>query len=292
MSTRASLLGHGDDPVLRAGDGAAHEQQIALGVDPHHPQPELGVALGALVAGHPLPFDDARRVGARADRAGLAVAGVAVRGRAAAKAMAMNHALEAAPLGGAGDLYQLAGGEDVHLHLRAERRGLTAVHGEHAEHARRGIEPCLLGVTDLGPGGRLLPPGAESQLNSTLPHLHHMARPSLDHGDRHGGAVLREDAGHAQLPADQSCAHRYSTLISTSTPAGRSSLVSASMVWGRESLMSSRRLWVRSSNCSRLFLSMCGLRNTVHRSVLTGSGIGPDTCAPVFSAVRTMSAAA
>ena len=56
--------------------------------------------------------------------------------------------------------------------------------------------------------------------------------------------------------------------------------------------MSSRRLWVRSSNCSRLFLSTCGLRSTVQRSIFTGSGIGPDTWAPVFSAVRTMSAAA
>src|SRR5688572_29151958 len=56
--------------------------------------------------------------------------------------------------------------------------------------------------------------------------------------------------------------------------------------------MSSSRLCVRSSNCSRLFLSTCGLRSTVQRSVFTGSGIGPDTCAPVFSAVRTMSATA
>src|SRR5437899_6696840 len=47
-----------------------------------------------------------------------------------------------------------------------------------------------------------------------------------------------------------------------------------------------------SSNCSRLFLSMCGLRSTVHSCRLVGSGMGPETCAPVFSAVRTMSAAA
>src|SRR3989440_3310624 len=85
---------------------------------------------------------------------------------------------------------------------------------------------------------------------------------------------------------------RYSTLISTSTPAGRSSLVSASIVCERESSMSISRLCVFSSNCSRLFLSMCGLRSTVHSCRLVGSGIGPETCAPVFSAVRTMSAAA
>src|SRR5438309_1985605 len=84
----------------------------------------------------------------------------------------------------------------------------------------------------------------------------------------------------------------YSTLISTSTPAGRSSFVSASTVWERVSMMSISRLWVFSSNCSRLFLSMCGLRSTVHSWRFVGSGMGPDTCAPVFSAVRTMSAAA
>src|SRR5213592_4836744 len=85
---------------------------------------------------------------------------------------------------------------------------------------------------------------------------------------------------------------RYSTLISTSTQAGKSSFVSASTVCDRESRMSISRLCVFSSNCSRLFLSMCGLRSTVHSCRLVGSGMGPETCAPVFSAVRTMSAAA
>src|SRR5437762_6628173 len=85
---------------------------------------------------------------------------------------------------------------------------------------------------------------------------------------------------------------RHCTLISTSTPAGRSSLVSASIVCERESRMSIKRLCVFSSNCSRLFLSMCGLRSTVHSCRLVGSGMGPETWAPVFSAVRTMSAAA
>src|SRR2546428_600114 len=94
------------------------------------------------------------------------------------------------------------------------------------------------------------------------------------------------------LPISPFMPRLYSTLISTSTPAGRSSFVSASTVWDRESRMSMSRLCVFSSNCSRLFLSMCGLRSTVHSCRLVGSGMGPETCAPVFSAVRTMSAAA
>src|SRR5213594_1560039 len=73
----------------------------------------------------------------------------------------------------------------------------------------------------------------------------------------------------------------YSTLISTSTPAGRSSFVSASTVCERESRMSISRLCVFSSNCSRLFLSMCGLRSTVHSCRLVGNGMGPETGAQV-----------
>src|SRR5262245_44114701 len=53
--------------------------------------------------------------------------------------------------------------------------------------------------------------------------------------------------------------------------------------------MSSSRLWVRISNCSRLFLSMCGERLTVNFSILVGSGIGPRTWAPVRLAVFTIS---
>jgi hypothetical protein len=53
--------------------------------------------------------------------------------------------------------------------------------------------------------------------------------------------------------------------------------------------MSSIRLWVRISNCSRLFLSMCGERLTVNFSMRVGSGMGPRTCAPVRLAVSTIS---
>src|SRR5215218_5556518 len=53
--------------------------------------------------------------------------------------------------------------------------------------------------------------------------------------------------------------------------------------------MSSRRRCVRISNCSRLFLSMCGERFTVKRSISVGSGMGPRTRAPVRLAVFTIS---
>src|SRR2546425_11613900 len=124
MAARASLLGHGDDPVPGARNGAPYEQEVALRIHLDHGEPELGVPLGPHVARHPLAFDDARRVGAWADGAGLPVARVAVGPGAAAEAVPVHHALEAATLGGAGDLDPLAGGEDVDLDLRARHRRL------------------------------------------------------------------------------------------------------------------------------------------------------------------------
>src|SRR3954470_7103853 len=291
MAARPSLFCHSHDSVFGTRDGAPHEEEVPLGVHPDHPEAQLGVALSTHVSGHPLALDDPGRVGTGADGAGLPMPGIPVRCRTAAEAMAMHHALESSALGGAGNLHQLPRGKDVDLNLGARSRSL-AVHREAPQHLRGGFQAGLLGVAQFRLGGALGTTAAEAQLNSSVSHLHHAAGARLDDRHRYCGAVFIEDPGHAELAADQSHAHGYSTLISTSTPAGRSSLVSASIVCGRESLMSMSRLWVRSSNCSRLFLSTCGLRSTVHRSVLTGKGIGPETCAPVFSAVRTMSAAA
>src|SRR5690606_14954301 len=94
MAALSSLLGHGHDPVLRAGHRPAHEQQIPLRIHLDHREPELRVALGAMVPRHLLALDDARRIRAGPDRAGLAVARVAVRGRTTAEAVPVHHALE------------------------------------------------------------------------------------------------------------------------------------------------------------------------------------------------------
>src|SRR5207247_1644726 len=86
--------------------------------------------------------------------------------------------------------------------------------------------------------------------------------------------------------------HRRSfsnALISTSTPAGRSSFISASTVCEVGSRMSSSLLCVLISNCSRDFLSTWGDRLTVNLLIFVGSGIGPETRAPVRFAVATIS---
>ena len=67
-----------------------------------------------------------------------------------------------------------------------------------------------------------------------------------------------------------------------STPAGRSSFVSASTVLGVVLVMSISLLWVLCSNCSLLSLYLWTALKIVTTSFSVGSGMGPDTSAPVF----------
>src|SRR5271163_823262 len=92
-----------------------------------------------------------------------------------------------------------------------------------------------------------------------------------------------------ELTAESYLCSLPNALISTSTPAGRSSFIRASTVCGVGSKMSSRRLCVRISNCSRDFLSTCGERSTQYLFFIVGRGIGPAICAPVRRAVSTIS---
>src|SRR5206468_3211719 len=105
------------------------------------------------------------------------------------------------------------------------------------------------------------------------------ARASLDHGHGRDVARLRvEHARHAQLPADDAL---HQSLISMSTPAGRSRRISESTVFGVGEWMSISRLCVRISKCSRESLSLNGLRITVNTFFSVGSGTGPVMVAPV-----------
>src|SRR5690606_8375098 len=89
--------------------------------------------------------------------------------------------------------------------------------------------------------------------------LHDMTRTNLDDGDGHKVAPLIEDLRHSDLGAKYTLRHNTSSLhagegyslISMSTPAGKSSRMSASTVLGVGSKMSIKRLCVRISNCSR-----------------------------------------
>src|SRR4051812_10572114 len=109
------LLPDDHDAVRRTGDRTADVDQVALGVDLLDAKPDGGVAMIAHVAGHLLALDDARRIRAGSDRAGLAMLRVAVGVRSAVKAVALDDALKAAALRRAGDLHELARLEDVDL---------------------------------------------------------------------------------------------------------------------------------------------------------------------------------
>src|SRR5271169_4594265 len=136
------------------------------------------------------------------------------------------------------------------------------------------------GVVAVGPFGLELADGVGPELHD-------------GHGDNFARRI--DDLGHPQFFTYESINHclyraaRYSSLISTSTPAAKSSLPSASMVCWVGSSTSSSRLWVRTSKCSRDFLSTCGERLTVKRSIRVGNGIGPATRPPVRRIVSTIS---
>src|SRR5438445_213733 len=113
------LAAHLHDPVLRARDGALHEQEVLLGVDLEHGQPELRNALATHAAGHLDALPDARRRRRRADRARLADVVRAVRPGAGAEVVALDRALEALADPDPGDLDLVARLEDL------DRDGLT-----------------------------------------------------------------------------------------------------------------------------------------------------------------------
>src|SRR5918992_5585782 len=187
MATRPSLLGHSHDSVLRAWNGSPHEQQIPLRVYLHHSEPELRVSRGAHVTWHPLSFNNSRRVGAWADRAGLPMPGIAVSRRPATEPVPMDDTLKAATLRGARYLHQLARREDVHLHLRPRGRHLS-VDAEPPEHLRGRLESSLLRMPQHSLTGPLGSAGSKSELDSTILDLHHAARTGFDHRHGDGGA--------------------------------------------------------------------------------------------------------
>src|SRR5688500_13796759 len=111
----SALLADEHDPVRRAGDRAADVDQVPLRIDLFDAEVRLRVPRSAVVPRHLLALDDARRVRAGSDRARTPMLRVAVRVRAAAEAVALHYALEAAPLRRPRHLHLVARGEDVHV---------------------------------------------------------------------------------------------------------------------------------------------------------------------------------
>ena len=123
----------------RARDGAAHDEQVVLGVNLHDLQVAHGHAVAAHAPRRAHALDDARRERRGADRARRPVEHRAVGRRAAAEVMALHDALEALAAADADHVDAVAVGEDAgHEHLVAGLQRLGALGQLHfAADARR-----------------------------------------------------------------------------------------------------------------------------------------------------------
>src|SRR5207253_3409217 len=213
--------------------------------------------------------------------------------------------VEVVPLDRAGEPRSVGNTGDLDLLSRLERLdGHVLAHDQLAltaqlEQAAVGTADVVLlqvpelGLRDLALGGLVV--GNLDRVVTVRVRgldLDHGARGGLDHRHRRDDARLRvEDARHSQLLSDDSLQRVTYSLISMSTPAGRSSRMSESTVFGVGEWMSIRRLCVRISKCSRESLSLNGERITQYTFFSVGSGTGPVMVAPVRWAVSTMSRA-
>ncbi len=181
--------------------------------------------------------------------------------------MALDRALEALALGGAGDLHAAADLEGLDGDRLAELQlaGLVAELDDGAHRRRVG----LLEVAELGFGEVLLLRQPEGELHGFVAvalggaDRRHRARAGLEHGHARDASVLLEDLGHAELLGEDRGHRQVARRISMSTPAGRwSRRWSESTVLGVGWWMSISRLCVRISKCSRESLSLKGERIT------------------------------
>src|SRR2546423_10283838 len=203
MAAPSSLLADGDQAVHRTRHRAAHKQEIALGINPHDPQADLGEVARAHVTRHSLAFDDARWVSTRRDRSRLTVPRVAVGLGTAVKVMTVHDALKAATLRHAAHLHAIAFGEDGDRDGAACGRRLTR-HVEAPNDARRRLDAGLFHVARERLWGVLGFLRAEAELHTAIEHGDHGTRPRLDYCDGHVRAFGVEDSRHSEFTTNQS----------------------------------------------------------------------------------------
>src|SRR3954469_25274701 len=157
---------HPHHAVARAGDGAAHHEQVALGVDLHDGQPTLGDALVAHLTGALDALHDARRRRRGSDRARRAHVVRAVGLGTAREAVTLDGALEALALRGAGHLHGAADLERLDRHGLTDRELARLVAELDDVPHRRGVG--LAQVPELGPGQVLLLRRAQRALHGPV----------------------------------------------------------------------------------------------------------------------------
>src|SRR3954454_17876600 len=203
-STLALAIGaHLHHAVARPGDRAADHQQVVARVDAHDLEAALRDALVAHLARPADALEHARRVGGGADRARRAHVVRAVAHRAAGEVVALDRALEALALRGAGDLDLVAGLEGLDRHGLANRQlaGLVAELDDVLHRRRVGLAQ----VPELALGEVLLADRAERELDGLVAVAVERADPGhrtgagLEHRDPLDAPILEEELRHAEL---------------------------------------------------------------------------------------------
>src|SRR5262245_15077730 len=245
--------------ALVPGHRTLDEQELALRVDPHDLEVLHRARLGAEVTGHALALEDVARALVLPGRTGCPVRDRSPVARAVPRhVVALDDPGEALAEGRSGDVDHLPDLEDIDADLRAgleagrlgfaeaelgdDRSALDAGLGEVARHRLRNAGGAALAVGDLHRG---------VAVGAGLLDLGDAVVGDVEH--RHGKAVaiLVEEPCHADLAADESETHElhpstrcpasrrgpasvgqrtnvrqtHYNLISTSTPAGRSSFI-------------------------------------------------------------------
>ena len=259
-------------------------------------------ALDTHAAGHAEALNDLAWRRAAADGAWRAVLAVHTVGSTqTTETVTLHDASGALALAGAGDVDEIGLGEHVSSDLLAQGV-FGGVGGAQLDEVTSRGHTSLLEVASLRLGDVLRLDGPVAKLDGGVAislgraHLSDDTRSGLDDGHGNEPIVLVPQLGHAELGAQHALdsafighgAQPHGSLISMSTPAGRSRRISESTVFGVGSRMSMSRLWVRISKCSRLSLYLWGERITQNTFFSVGSGTGPATLAPVRVTVSTI----
>ncbi len=203
---------HGDEAVLWAGNGAADDEHIQLRIDLDDLKVLDGDGLAAHLARAAGALEDTAGISARAAGTDVTVDGAAAVGLALdGKAAALDDALVAVALAGAGHVNEIADLEHIGLDDGAELQLAAIVEVELAQ-VLLGGNAGLVEMADFRLGQLLFSHVLKAQLNSLITILfgglllRNDTGARFDHGDRDHTAVFVEDLRHANFFADD-CFH-------------------------------------------------------------------------------------
>jgi hypothetical protein len=212
------------DPTVGTGDGAADQDEVALGVDLDDLEVLHGDALATHAAGHAHATEGASRRRAGADGARVTVLllhTVAV--AHAGEVVALHDTGVALAAARAGDVDEVTRAEGRDGDRRAELGELVAVGHAELGDRTRGLDPGLAEVAGERTGRALrraigdLDGGVAVRLGRL--DLRHRVRGRVHDGDGDDPSLVVEHLGHAELgPEDPSGAHVVDLLLRRAAP--------------------------------------------------------------------------